>query len=191
MGSCLPSGSWILNCSYTRGKETSTFPQLPAHTSEDTQEKAQQCQLPDTGRKDTEARLREIEIYFFCCIFQAAHGPFRHNASLGSSESPDSLLPTLLARARPSRPGAQAQPAVLGTWEILYRSQQALTPRLVHRGAGHAGKPESQPHPFSYGPLATRGKAVPLESSSAELPQTTWSPGLRAWHGTCPVEPQL
>lgn len=90
----------------------------------------------------------------------------------------------LLMRAQPSRAGSQALLAVLSTWEILHWSQDALVLSLSHQGAGYAGKPQSQPHPFFYSPLATRGEAVLLESSSAVLPQITCSLDLRAWHGT-------
>lgn len=79
--------------------------------------------------------------------------------------------------------GAPALLAVLGAWETALVS---VGPGVLpfpsrSRACREALEPAPSPH---YGPLATRGEAVPLESSSAVLPQITCSQILRAWHGT-------
>lgn len=72
MGSCVPSGSWILTPFPHEATETSTLTWLPGYASEDIS-KARCDGFLTPRRKNPEARLREIEIYFFCCIFQTSH----------------------------------------------------------------------------------------------------------------------
>lgn len=107
---------------------------------------------------------------------------FRHNAAPGSAESPGREFFPRCSRGLAPQAGAQALLAVLGAWETALVS---VGPGVAFpiKEQGMLGSPRASPSPHS-GPLATRGEAVPLESSSAVLPQITCSQGLRAWHGT-------
>lgn len=73
MGSCVPSSSLMDSKLFPLwGNETSTFCQsIPAKTFRRRGPNSDGCLTP--SRKNTEAQLREIEMYFFCCIFQTSH----------------------------------------------------------------------------------------------------------------------
>lgn len=72
MGSRNPSGSW---------GESKLLPLLAMRPlphgcpsiSQDFRRRPKDEGSPTPRRKNAEAGLREIEIYFFCCIFQTSH----------------------------------------------------------------------------------------------------------------------